>query len=272
MTESDPVSGEPPPILEEDELVARLESATGLLLGIDFDGTLTTVAADPADPEITTKNRRALCQLADTRNVRVAVVSGRSLSDLRDRVGIDGIVYAGNHGLELRRDTVTTVHPAAERNRSAIQDLTETLEERLADVDGCIIENKRVTTTVHYRQVPNERVDDVRDTVRSVVSEQTPDRVRVGTGKAVMELRPAISHDKGTVVRQLAHEVDPGWITLYLGDDATDEDAFGILADTDNGLGIHVGDDPATTADRRLPDPSAVERTLTWLADRATFG
>lgn len=267
MTETAPTRDGPPPILDADELVSRLASADGLLLGIDFDGTLTAVADDPNDPEITATNRRALRQLADARSVQVAVVSGRALSDLRDRVGVDGITYAGNHGLELRCDDGTTVRPAAERNRPVIQELIDALENRLADVDGCIIENKGVTATVHYRQVPDDRGTEVRKTVRSIVSAQAPDRVRVQPGKAVMELRPAIQHDKGTVVRQLADDVAPGWFTLYVGDDATDEDAFEVLVDVGDGLGVLVGDDATTAADRRLPDPAAVEQILESLAD-----
>lgn len=273
MTEPVTTSDGPPPILYADDLASRLASADGLLLGVDFDGTLTTVTEDPDDTEITATNRRALRQLANTRTVRIAVVSGRALSDLRERIGIDRIIYAGNHGLELRRDGTTTVPPAVEQNRPIIQDLIGILETRLTDVDGCIIEDKGVTTAIHYRQVADERESEVRKTVKSVVSERAPDSVQVRTGKAVLELLPAIPLDKGMIIRQLTDDVAPGWFTMYVGDDTTDEDAFQVLADVDDALGVHVGDDATTAAGRRLPDPAAVERALAWLADEgiATF-
>jgi len=255
-----------PPRLDRDALADRLADASGLLLGLDFDGTLTPIAADPDEPELSPRNRRSLHRLSADPRVRVAVVSGRALSDLRSRVDVDGVVYAGNHGLELRRDGETVVHPDAVRTRQAIADLVETLSDRLGGVDGAVVEDKRVTATVHYRQVPDARVDGVRRTVRDAVAERAPDRIDVRGGKQVLELRPTASWDKGSVVRDLREDVERDWLTVYVGDDSTDEDAFAVL-DDDASLGVHVGDDPETAADCRLPDPAAVEGGLAWLAD-----
>lgn len=254
-----------PPVLTVDELAPRLASATGLLLVLDFDGTLTPVVDDPDAPSVTDANRRALRGLADAPEVRVAVVSGRALADLRDRVGVEGVTYVGNHGLELHRGGERIVRSAVEE--SVVRDPVAVLEDRVGDVEGCIVEDKGPTASVHYRQVAPERVGEVRGAVRSTVSERAPDRVEVRRGKAVLELRPAVARDKGTVVRELAGAVDDGWFALYVGDDTTDEDAFRVLGAMEGGLGVRVGDDSGTVADRRVAGPDVVEEMLEWLVE-----
>lgn len=265
---TDPFQSEDgPPLLDEETLVSHLVDADGLFLGVDFDGTITDIAASPDDPVTPPATRQALRQLSNHQCIHVAIISGRALSDLREHVGIEGITYAGNHGLELRRDGETTVNPVAEQRRPLIQTLLDNLQDRLAHIDGCFIENKNVTASIHYRQVDEHQVEELTTTVQSAVSELTPDRITTRPGKAVIELRPSIPHDKGTIVKKLTTELDSDCFSLYFGDDTTDEDVFQLFVDEVDGLGVHVGDDTTTDADRRVPSPDAVKRTLLWLTD-----
>ena len=101
----------------------RLAGAEGLLLCTDFDGTLAPITDDPDAAGITDANEDALRALADREGIELAVVSGREVGDVTARVGIEGIAYAGNHGLELRREGETTVHPiAAEIGRASCRE------------------------------------------------------------------------------------------------------------------------------------------------------
>ncbi|MFC4448845.1 trehalose-phosphatase [Halorussus aquaticus] len=244
-------------------VVEELVDHEGLLVALDFDGTLAAIENLPEEATIPDPTREAVASLADEPNVEVAVVSGRELADVRERVGVPDISYAGNHGLEIHADEYT-VHPTASAAKDDIAELCDLLTDELADIEGVIVENKGVTATVHHRLVDDDEVPRVVDSVESLVAAR--DDVRLTTGKDVLELRPAVEWDKGEAVRELRDELVPDderWLPVYVGDDTTDEAAFSLL--DDRGLGVKVGDDPATEAPYRVADPEAVRAVLEWL-------
>lgn len=244
-------------------VVELLRDHDGVFLALDFDGTLADIESDPDAPTIPDETRETLSALAHEPAVEVAIVSGRGLADLRDRIDLSEVVYAGNHGLEIQTDEYV-VHPDARRAEATITDCCNRLTDQLADVEGVIVENKGVTATVHYRLVADEDVPVVQNAVESLV--ETRDDVRVTTGKAVLELRPAVEWDKGRAVQQLTDELVPSdetWLSVYVGDDTTDESAFAALPD--RGLAVKVGTDPDTRASYRVADPDEVRTLLSWL-------
>jgi trehalose 6-phosphate phosphatase len=239
----------------------RLAATEGLLFCTDFDGTLAGIAEDPDAPELIPENRDALETLRDHDRVRVAVISGRELADLRSRVGLSGIDYAGNHGLEIHRQGNTTVHPVAEKRQKELDDIIADIEDRLAGTD-CFVEDKSVSATVHYRTAP-ERAEEVHEAVESAVENVASGGFELSTGKEIIELTPAVAWDKGRALSLLAAEYGD-WLSMYVGDDTTDEAAFRALGDA--GIGIHVGAGEETAADYRIENPAAVERFLDWLS------
>jgi trehalose 6-phosphate phosphatase len=246
----------------------RLAHASGLLLCTDFDGTLAPITDDPGDTEITAANEEALRTLADREGVAVAAVSGRAVEDVADRIGIEGIAYAGNHGLELARDGDTTVHPPAAARVEDIEAVLGELEDRLGEVDGCVFEDKGVTATIHYRQAASEDVPTIETAVDEALDEYG-ERLECSSGKEVFEIGPAIPWDKGQVVSLLAEDTPEEWIGAYLGDDTTDETAFRALGE--DGISVFVGDETEETAAQyRVPDPEGVARFLEWLTDEGT--
>lgn len=251
---------------DRDAIVRRARRAERVLLCLDFDGTLAPITASPDEARILPAARDALERLDRCDRVAVAVVSGRALTDVRDRVAVPGLVYAGNHGLERRFDGERIVHPAAEDARRALAELCGTLEQALADVDGCVVEDKGLTATVHHRRVADDRVDDVVERVERAVSDR--DDLRLTTGNAVVEVRPAVDWGKGAAVSSLVERVDGDPFVLYVGDDTTDESAFRAVRP--DGVGIYVGAPTETAATCRLPDPASVADFLDWLADTLT--
>jgi len=249
-------------------VVEELVDHEGLLVALDFDGTLAGIERRPDEATIPEPTREAISKLAARPNVEVAIVSGRELADVRERVGLEetaSISYAGNHGLEIHADEYE-VHPVAETAEREIDAICDLLTDRLADIDGVIVENKGVTATVHHRLVADEDVPAVESAVESLVAAR--DDVRLTTGKDVLELRPEVEWDKGEAVRELHDELVPDdehWLPMYVGDDTTDEAAFSVLAD--RGLGVKVGHDPGTEAPYRVADPESVRTVLSWLND-----
>ena len=265
----------PPEVWSRADRLARwLDGGDGLVLGVDFDGTLAPIADDHREPTLDPRARGALEALAAVPSIRLAVVSGRSRADLTARVGVEGVVYAGNHGLELATDDGAVVHAEAAGLGPTVRRACDELDDRLGGVPGCTVERKGVTATVHFRRVRDDAVSDVTSSVEAVAS--AADEIRVTAGKRVRELRPVVPWDKGETMRLLGESAPDGWRAMYVGDDTTDEDAFRAIRPDGAGVYVASGGDGDAAADRRTETAASyrldgqpdVVRLLVWLADR----
>ena len=254
----------PPQPLEEgsSRLRATLADATRLLVCLDFDGTLAPIVDDPDAASPTERTRDAVATLADTPAVTTAVVSGRALWDVRER--IDGpSIYAGNHGLEIARGDDVSVHPVAREHAARLDRLCAALEIALASVPNCRIENKRLTGTVHFRAVPPAAVPIVRQITHDIVDSVGGDALTLSPGKQILEIGPDLTWGKGDAVEIIAADEPAGTAVIYIGDDVTDESAFRTVEP--DGLGIRVGGDEPSHASARVESPTAVADVLSWL-------
>lgn len=241
-----------------------------LVLLLDFDGTLAPIVARPELARPLPAATAAIERLRGRGDVELAIISGRGLNDARRLARVEGIVYAGNHGMEIEGPGVHEVHAEARAARPLLERVVEDLERRLASVPGALVEDKGLTLSVHYRLVDPDGVPGVRDAVLQSIAPYPG--LRVTEGKMVLEIRPRVEWDKGRAVDfLLAHlEPPPGAPVLYLGDDTTDEDAFRALARRGDALaeGILVAErPPVTTAARSyLRTPAEVAELLAALA------
>ncbi|BBX18490.1 trehalose-phosphatase [Mycolicibacterium duvalii] len=235
---------------------------------LDFDGTLSEIVGEPASAALVPGARETLEALAA--HCPVAVISGRSLGDIRDRVGVPGIWYAGSHGFELLApDGTRHENQAGAEAAHVLVGAVAELRARLAAVEGVLIEDKRFTVAVHYRHVASDRVDEVVAATRAVGQRRG---LRTTGGLKVIELRPDVDWGKGAAVEWIIDRIDGRELLLpiYIGDELTDEDAFDVLRH--NGIGIAVRNQE--TGDRRsaarfaLDNPEAVCRFLTRLSDQ----
>src|SRR5215467_2471205 len=223
---------------------------------LDYDGTLTPIVSHPQHAWLGDSMRQTLRELACS--VPVAVLSGRDLDDVRRRVDIDGIVYAGSHGFDiagaggLRRQLGAAYLP--------VLDVAEAeLREALDEIPGAQLERKHFSVAAHYRNVNTNDVFKVAQAVEARHRE-----LRRIDGKKVYELLPRIEWDKGKAVIWLLEALGlerENVRPIYIGDDNTDEDAFRALKK--RGVGILVSEQSESTAARySLRDPAEVERFL----------
>ncbi|MGH6923741.1 MAG: trehalose-phosphatase [Propylenella sp.] len=238
-------------------------------LFLDYDGVLTPIVARPELAVLSDEMRAILAALAI--RARVAVVSGRDLRDVRDLVGLDELVYAGSHGLDIAAPGGVALQPEQGGSlTAAVARATQSLEFALAKIPGALIEPKRFAVAVHYRLVADDQVAAVEAIVDRVL-EAIPTLTK-SHGKKVFELRPRLGWDKGKAVLWLLSALkEDGAETLpfYLGDDLTDEDAFRALRD--RGVTIFVGSPARTAARYQLADPKEVAhflKTLMQVLDR----
>lgn len=238
-----------------------------LALFLDYDGTLTPIVARPDEAVLSESMRARLRQLAKL--CKVAIISGRDVGDVRARVGIANIWYAGSHGFDILGPLGQHHEYQEGRRYLPVLDAAEKiLRERLQPVSGCLIERKRFSIATHYRQVPQEKVEVVKGEVED--ARAAFPSLRLTHGKKVLELQPNIDWDKGKALQWLIQALGLGeapLIPIYVGDDVTDEDAFRELAKA--GVGILVATaDRTTLASYRLNNTAEVELFLGRLGER----
>ena len=191
----------------------------------------------------------------------MAILSGRDLADIRDRVGIPGIWYAGSHGFELIGPDGSHHHndAAADCGTRSWKVQRPNCATTLSHIPGARVEHKRYAVAVHFRNVSPERVAEV---VATTHRHGQRHGLRVTGGRKVVELRPDIDWDKGTALAWLGDQIHQTGrvLPIYVGDDLTDEDAFDAIRF--NGIGVVVrhdedGDRP-TAAQFTLNNPDEV--------------
>src|SRR5215213_1949776 len=153
-----------------DEVSARVRAAPHLLLFCDFDGALAPVYDNPAAATLSAEVRPLLADLARTGKVTVTVVSGRSAADLRGRADLAEVIVAGNHGLEIAGPDWEHVDPAVAESRPAVAHLVAALGRPLEGIPGVAVEDKGLSVSVHFRNVPPDQHDAVRSAVHGVLS------------------------------------------------------------------------------------------------------
>ena len=250
---------------------SRILSAERVGLFTDFDGTLTPIFDNPRKTVLAPSIREALSVLVE-RLEMVALVSGRGVEYLRGVVGLEGITYVGNHGLEVwpaGSDTVTS-------HAEAVAGLEEDVVGEMAElgVDGLYVEGKGPAVSVHYRNTPEPEL--ARSLVLAMMRPFAEARgLRVREGKMVVELAPDVDVNKGAAVEGLIREAGLTG-AIALGDDLTDCDSFDAvhrLAETQGLTGAATavvdGETPPDVilkADYWLSGRREVEEFLRWMA------
>ncbi len=250
-----------PSALEHVHEIAR--SGDRLAVFLDYDGTLTPIVSHPEDAWLSDSMRQTLRSLAA--RVPVAILSGRDLDDVRGRVHVDGIVYAGSHGFDiaggggLRRELGAAYLPVLDKAETE-------LREALDEIPGAQLERKHFSVAAHYRNMNEYDAFRVALAVDAVAAKHR--ELRRMDGKKVYELLPDIDWDKGKAVLWLLEtlKLERGKVLpIYIGDDRTDEDAFSALEK--RGVAILVSEQPqVTAANYCLNSPEEVERFLRALA------
>lgn len=248
--------------------VSSRPAQTAFVLLLDFDGTLAEFNPDPAAPELTPERYELLSAISRAHDMSLGIVSGRRLDDLRARTRLPNHVYhAGLHGLEIEIDGRRQTHPDLAAAQERIDGLADCLVRLQQEFPEVLIEDKGASVAVHVRKLPKEMYERIfsRADVLAVpwIAEGIVRRLE---GNAVVEYLPNISGHKGDATRWIVADVEskfakPAWVA-YVGDDITDEDAFGAI---DLGIGVLVGLRP-TSATHKLDGIADVDRFLRWLA------
>ncbi|XP_022734179.1 probable trehalose-phosphate phosphatase D [Durio zibethinus] len=267
-----------PSALNSFDSIIRAAKGKKVAVFLDYDGTLSPIVEDPDQAFMSAEMRAAVDEVA--KYFPTSIISGRSRDKVEEFVQLDNVYYAGSHGLDIMVPSKAVKSCDKKGNEGAfqpaksflpaIQKISIKLKDKIGAIQGARIEDNRFCISVHYRQVPPEDHETLKEEVKSLV-ENRPE-FRLTEGKMVLEVRPSIEWNKGKALNYLldnlgfsnAEEVLP----LYIGDDRTDEDAFQVIAaGRGKGFPIIVSSIPTETLARySLRDPSEVLAFLLRLA------
>jgi len=253
-----------------DDIDALRDAWSAVPFGLlsDLDGTLSPLAAAPADARVTPRNLDLASKLAQ--RIVFAVVSGRDLPDLKQMVALQGVVYVGLHGAAWSIHGHDELTPEAEPYRGHTTQAARELA-GLRELDGIFVEVKTVGVALHYRNA--SRPLEARSALfAAIAGSPAAGRFEIHEGIRLIELRPRLGITKGTAARRLAAIFGLKGL-VYLGDDRTDVDAFEAVRSmaADGSVAAHAiavvhdesSPEVAGAAEFTVPDVAGVE----WLLE-----
>jgi len=243
-----------------------------IALFLDYDGTISPIVDKPERAFISKETKQLLWKLLKSPRCKLAIISGRALKDIKKKVNIPGIVYVGNHGLEINGPKIRFESPISLRYKAILKQIKSDLIKKLSSIKGVILEDKGLSLSIHYRLVDKKYITKV----KAIVQEATilyaiRNKIKIKPGKKVLEIRPPLEWDKGkTVLWLLGGQKfalgDKPIMPIYIGDDISDEDAF--MALRKKGLTICVGIPKSSKAKYYLKDTKEVLEFLKSILER----
>jgi trehalose 6-phosphate phosphatase len=190
----------------------------------DVDGTLAPIVSRPEQAAVPPRASELLTELSERYGL-VACVSGRQAEEARQLVGVDGIAYAGNHGLELLLpgEEAPRLDPSLQGREGDAAGFVAGLEAPTLNEVGLRLEDKGPIQALHWRGAEDDRAAEAR--AHEIAAEAGRAGLELRWGRKVLELRPPGGGGKDTAVAALL-ATDGLTAAAYAGDDRTDLDAF----------------------------------------------
>ncbi|PWU16674.1 MAG: trehalose-phosphatase [Bdellovibrio sp.] len=199
-------------------LRSHLDSRT--LLAFDFDGTLAPIANDPYRARLRASTARLLSELCGV--APVAVISGRGVRDLKEKVPSSIQLLSGNHGLEAPGVRSRTLRRMAQVSSKWKQQLLKQMKQVEFDTTGILVEDKEFSLSIHYRSAKQRTK--VKAALLAMVGHLNP-KPRIVLGKFIVNVVAPESPHKGDALLSIMKKVKAKR-AVYVGDDDNDEDVF----------------------------------------------
>lgn len=249
------------------KIIKEIKQGKKLLLMLDFDGTLAKITKPPKPAILEESTRNLLKTLSE--KFPVAIISGRELHNIEEKVGLQNLIYAGNHGLDWKFNGEYASKKFDFDIQKKISDIEKNLEKIKNTYLGIEVQNKKSTLAIHYRLLDKKLIKKCIKEVDEVLSfAETQKHFLVMKGKKVVELCPKIDWNKGFfakfILETLEKQKKCKMVPIFVGDDTSDENAFSLLND---GITIRVGKKKNSMAKYYLKNQAQVDNFLCWLTE-----
>ncbi len=241
----------------------RIKESSEILLFIDFDGTVSPIIKNPDEAKIDSEIKSILKMFIRSKKIRIIIISGRMLSELKKKIRIKGIDYVGNHGLEWELKGNYDRYPLDKNDFESLDSAKNQLTGIKLKFPDVYLQDKILSLSVHYRNLKNVGEKEFKKNFYETLSKlRKNNAIHFREGKKVIDIYSKTGWNKGMAAKKIRKLLgDP--LVISIGDDTTDEDMFKKLND---GITVRVGKDSNSSAEFYVKDISEVTRFLNLLA------
>lgn len=255
-----------------DEITQALIGRQPKVLLLDFDGTLVPIANSPQKARLLPKSRSLLKKISQKPGFYLAIISGRQLNDLKEKIRIPNIIFGGNHGLQGEIFTKNYSFPIPDQTLETLQSIREQLNIVTDKFKGLLIEDKGSTLSFHYRLADKHQVAVIKFSINQILKPYIKNKtISIIPGKKVINILPKTDWNKGLfadfLIKKIASQTKTDPVVIAIGDDITDEEMFRRQSD---GITIKVGAANKSVARYFLKDEKEVLRFLNWILQIAS--
>lgn len=251
------------------KITSLLEKDYPKLLLLDFDGTLTPIVKFPEKAKLSKEMRDLLQELSAKKGVYLAIISGRKLSDIKEKIRLPNIIYGGNHGLEGEVFGRKYSYSITNKTSLTFKKIRGQLNKIADKFRGVLIEDKELVLSFHYRLANKQQVLAIKSLFKKTLKPYLEDKlISVVLGKMVFDVRPRINWNKGSfaklLIRKIRAQTKKAPLVIFIGDDDTDEDVFQAL---EKDITIKVGGGGQSNAKYSLRNTKEVPEFLKWMKE-----
>lgn len=253
-----------------DKITSQLKDCPTKVLMLDFDGTLTPIIKSPNQVKLSKAMKNLLIKLSKKEGFYLAILSGRKLKDLKKRVNLQNIIYAGNHGLEGEIFSEKYLFPVPDKVLGTLGKIKKQLNQITDKFKGTFIEDKGLTLSFHYRLADKHQTQEIKLLINQILKAYISDGlISVIAGKKVIDITPNVNWSKGDfatlVIKKITDRTKNRPVAIVIGDDTTDESVFRKLK---RGITVKVDRNLRSNAKYSLKNTKEVYRFLSLISNR----
>ena len=248
-----------------EEINRKISGAKPLVLMFDFDCTLAPLSKSPKRSAFLRADTKHLLNKV-SRKFEVAIITGRSLDNIKERVDMAGLMYAGSHGMEWhvgKKPDSITMDRKSEKSLANIYKQFKKLKPKYPNLR---VDDKKLCIGIGFKFIKKSLLDIFLAESDSIINKAINEGLDIIEEPTSFEFRPDIGWTKGEfaqyVIGHLKLKGSKQPLAIYVGDGITDEDAFRVLK---NDITVRVEKDKNSAAQYYIENQKEINKFLKYI-------